>query len=292
MVAIERHKDSKGVKMPDTVPASAGGFNKTNWDLEIRKRYLAPLATETFEFPDPDSILARMVPTCYECSLTNGCAPSCADLLSSATEQFVKEVMSNVMLKTRSNIAGSRSGDGVGIITSRFRKLLGREEEAAEKGEVARSEGVGLLPCELEERKFRKGIGIGDLRFAEEIGGVGIGSMLPLVRGVMEDYQEGVLERWIEDPETTDDSIQHLSLPLNGAEDHQTQQQAIPPSSSLTNGRTATTPISLTTPINRTFPDQAADDEMEDSTSLGWDGVAATDRAGLDSMLDDCLALA
>lgn len=297
MAAIERNKESKGIKMPDTVPASAGGFNKTNWDMEIRKRYLAPLATETFEFPDPESILARMIPTCYEYSLPNGCTATCAELLSSATEQYVKEVMSAVMLKTRSNIGGSRSGDGIGIITSKFRKLLAREEEAAERGQIKRSEGVGLLPCEVKERKARRGIGIGDLRFAEEIGGVGMGQMLTVVKSVMGDYEEGVLERWTDDFEEIDSSAPLLdSVTQDPADPTESDPEIFlksglrhPPP--LPKGRLNPTSIVASTPTNGIFLHQTDDAEIDDLSSMGWDGVGSTDRSGLDSLLDECLAL-
>ena len=297
IAAIERNKESKGIKISDTVPTSAGGFNKTNWDMEIRKRYLAPLATETFEFPDPETILARMIPTCYECSLPNGCAASCAELLSSATEQYVKEVMSAVMLKTRSNMGGSRSGDGIGIITSNFRKILAKEEEAAEKGQIKRSEGVGLLPCEIKERKARRGIGIGDLRFAEEIGGVGMGQMLTVVKSVMGDYEEGILERWTDNFEDTDPGAQPPDPIEQDPEIPAEPDPSIflksglrhPPP--LPNGRLNPASISSSTPTTGIFPHQLEDVEIEDLSTMGWDGVASMDRGGLESLLDECLAL-
>lgn len=265
--------------------------------MEIRKRYLAPLATETFEFPDPESILARMIPTCYEYSLPNGCTATCAELLSSATEQYVKEVMSAVMLKTRSNIGGSRSGDGIGIITSKFRKLLAREEEAAERGQIKRSEGVGLLPCEVKERKARRGIGIGDLRFAEEIGGVGMGQMLTVVKSVMGDYEEGVLERWTDDFEEIDSSAPLLdSVTQDPADPTESDPEIFlksglrhPPP--LPKGRLNPTSIVASTPTNGIFLHQTDDAEIDDLSSMGWDGVGSTDRSGLDSLLDECLAL-
>ena len=305
IAAIERNRESKGIKMPDTVPASAGGFNKTNWEMEIRKRYLAPLATETFEFPDPESILARMVPTCYECSLPNGCAASCAELLSFATEQYVKEVMSAVMLKTRSNIGGSRSGDGVGIITSKFRRILAREEEAAGRGEIKRSEGVGLLPCEIKERKARRGIGIGDLRFAEAIGGVGMGQMLTAVKSMIGDYDEGILERWTDDPMpevkeaplSTADAVMSdpppeppepdLSIFSRSGPRHPSE----PPPPLASGGLSSRPPLTASTPTSANFPQQQIDEDNEDLASTGWDGVGVTDRIGLDSLLDECLAL-
>ena len=299
LAAIERNRESKTIKIPDTVPASAGGFNKTNWDMEIRKRYLAPLATETFEFPDPESILSRMVPTCYESSLSNGCAAPCAELLSSATEQYVKEVVSAVLLKTRSNVGGSRSGEGIGIVTSNFRRLLANEEEAADRGQLKRSEGMGLLPCEIKERRTRKGIGIADLKFAEEVGGVGMGQMLTVAKSVVAGYEEGILERWtdayeVDEPpaeiEAVSESIAPSTADLSDPDPSILLQSGLRRAPTVPNGRLNPVSLSSSTPINGTFSHQP-DDEMELDASIGWDGPGALDYSGLGSLLDDCLAL-
>src|ERR1700712_94170 len=97
----------KPAKVAEAVPASAGGLQKTNWDIEIRKRYAQPLASETGEFPDTSTIESRMLPICYENGLVSGHSPDAAQFMSVATETFLKQFLSSVYDKTRSNGPGS-----------------------------------------------------------------------------------------------------------------------------------------------------------------------------------------
>ena len=207
--SVTEYHLAKQIRLPDTVPASAGGLNKTSnplpnllfslpslfqspqtdltlhskdWDLEIRKRYSQPLASETGEFPDADAIYGRMVPICYEESLPNGCAPTCAELMATATEQFIKAVLSSILARTRSNIPAA---GGNGISTRKYRRQLEREEEGLQKGEVMRGLSNGLLPIEAREASMRRGLGMGDLRLAVRVGGCELGQMPGIVKSIM-----------------------------------------------------------------------------------------------------------
>ncbi|KAE8350267.1 WD40 repeat-like protein [Aspergillus coremiiformis] len=188
---LEEYHLAKQIKLPSQVPASAGGLNKTNWELEIRKRYAQPLASETGEFPDAESIHARMIPICYEESVVSGAGLPCAEFMATATETFVKEVLSVVFSRTRSN---GPSGTINGMMMRKYRQQLEREELAYTRGEIVKDGATGLLPVEAKEASVRKPLGARDLRLALEIGG-GVLSHMPLiVDQIMGGYLEDELE--------------------------------------------------------------------------------------------------
>ena len=64
------------------------------------------MAVESGEFPDISNIEARMLPFCSEAGLSSGHAPDAAQFMSIATETFIKEVMSSIFSRTRSNGPG------------------------------------------------------------------------------------------------------------------------------------------------------------------------------------------
>ncbi|KAK1148305.1 hypothetical protein N8T08_010114 [Aspergillus melleus] len=188
---LEEYHLAKKIKLPSQVPASAGGLNKTNWELEIRKRYAQPLASETGEFPDAESIHARMIPICYEESIVSGAGFPCAEFMAIATETFVKEVLSVVFSRTRSN---GPSGTINGMMMRKYRQQLEREELAFTRGEIVKDAATGLLPVEAKEASIRKPLGVRDLRLALELGG-GVLSHMPLiVDQIMGGYLEDELE--------------------------------------------------------------------------------------------------
>ncbi|MCJ1366192.1 transcriptional coactivator hfi1/ADA1 [Acarospora aff. strigata] len=248
---LEYHQ-AKQIKLPDIVPASAGGLNKTNWDLEVRKRYSQPLASETGEFPDAVTIHGRMVPICYEESLVSGCSIPCADFMANATETFVKEVLSGIFGRTRSNVpAGSNSG----IMTKRYKRQLEKEEEGWLRGEVSRSAGNGMLPVEMKEAIGRRPLGMSDLRLALEIGDCALGQMPLVVERVMGGYFEGELE---EERKRDEQLEQALRTGTDGAMG--------------VDGRNGNEP-------------------SIDESDWGWEGGGTADRERLSSLLDDCLAI-
>lgn len=162
-----------------------------DWELEIRKRYAQPLASETGEFPDAESIHARMIPICYEESIVSGAGFPCAEFMAIATETFVKEVLSVVFSRTRSN---GPSGTINGMMMRKYRQQLEREELAFTRGEIVKDAATGLLPVEAKEASTRKPLGVRDLRLALELGG-GVLSHMPLiVDQIMGGYLEDELE--------------------------------------------------------------------------------------------------
>ncbi|KAI9820434.1 MAG: transcriptional coactivator hfi1/ADA1 [Thelocarpon impressellum] len=183
---MSEYHQAKQIKLPDMVPTSAGGHNKTNWDLEIRKRYLQALASETGEFPDAECIGARMEPMCYEEGVMSGPADGAAAFMCVATETFVKEVLSGIFGRTRCN------GPNY-VQTATYRRQLGREEAACRRGEVQKT-GGGLLPIEQVAAAARRPLGLDDFRLALEMGDMYLGQMPLISERIAGAYLEGELE--------------------------------------------------------------------------------------------------
>ncbi|KAJ5934569.1 Transcriptional coactivator SAGA-type complex Ada1/Tada1 [Penicillium verhagenii] len=188
---LEEYQLAKQIKLPSQVPASAGGLNKTNWELEIRKRYAQPLAAETGEFPDAESIYARMVPICYEESLPGGAGLPCAEFVAIATDTFVKEVLSSVFSRTRSN---GPSGTSNGMMKRKYRQQLEREELMFTRGEIAKDAATGLLPVEAKEAALRRPLGVRDLRLTLELSSGVLGHMPLIIDKIKSGYFEDELE--------------------------------------------------------------------------------------------------
>ena len=194
------YHNARQIKHPDTGPASAGGYNKTSksdfflvsyeaspivqriltsvlpsdWDLEIRKRYAQPLFSETNEFPDKETIEARMLPICYEEGLPSGCAPGAAEFMNIATETYIKEALSNFFGRVSSN------GDAY-IKTASYKRQLEKEEEKCLRNEIRKNDG-GLLPVEVEAASRRPALSMADLKLALELGDGYLGQV-PLIAG-------------------------------------------------------------------------------------------------------------
>jgi len=166
-------------------------FTRIDWELEIRKRYAQPLAAETGEFPDAESIHARMVPMCYEESLPSGAGMPCAEFMAIATETFVKDVLSAVFSRTRSN---GPSGTINGMMMRNYREQLEREELAFTRGEIVKDTATGLLPVEAREASTRRTLGVRDLRLTLELGGAVLGHMPLIIDQIMGGYLEDELE--------------------------------------------------------------------------------------------------
>lgn len=166
----EEYHQASRIKAPETATATAGGLTKTNWDLEIRKRYLQPLFSETVEFPDTSTIHARIVPICYEESVASGCSVQCAELVGVAAETFLKGVLSEVFNRTRSNGPRFEHNAGGGILTTSFKKKLAREEGDFKNGKLQRTRDDDLLPCEAEAAYNRRPIAMTDLQLTGQVG--------------------------------------------------------------------------------------------------------------------------
>lgn len=166
-------------------------------EQDIKKRYLNPLGLESGEFPDGNYTDSRMLPYCYEAGLESA-APDAAQLVSAATESFIKEVLTSVFSRTRSNGPGDSGSAGFGstsswIQTYKYKRQLSREEDAVMRGEVARDK-CGLLPIESKAAGERGPLGIADLHLALDIADCGMSQFPVMVRSLLNGYRDGELE--------------------------------------------------------------------------------------------------
>lgn len=256
-----------------TVPQSAGGITKTNWDMEIRKRYAQPLACESGEFPDSSTIEARMTPMCYEMGLVSGHSSDAAQFMAVATETFVKQFLSSVFDKTRSNGPGSSGSAGSGgaaswITTHKYKRQLEIEEEAFARKEITRDK-AGLLPVETKAAAERGPLGMADLRTALELGDCGIGQMPFVIDQVMNTYREGELEIY----NNEFSAIPGHSLPTPAATPDAAMSGMGAPVPQANGGDTV----------------MADADEDIDMSEYGWQGATTADRAELNDILDGIL---
>ncbi|KAJ4166725.1 hypothetical protein NW754_016651 [Fusarium falciforme] len=183
----------------DATP-SAGVINNMNFDLEIRKRYAQPLAVESGEFPDIGMISGRMLPFCYEAGLVSGHAGDAPQFMSVAVETFIKEVLTQVFSRTRSNGPGDSGSAGFGVGTTwiqthKYKQQLEYEEDAAMRGEISRDKS-GLLPIESKSASERGPLGMADLRLSLEMADTGMAQFPVLMTQVLYGYREGELENW------------------------------------------------------------------------------------------------
>ncbi|EPS31235.1 hypothetical protein POX_h09533 [Penicillium oxalicum] len=250
---LEIYHQAKQIKLPSQVPASAGGLNKTNWELEIRKRYAQPLAADTGEFPDAESIYARMVPMCYEESLPGGASLPCAEFMAIATETFVKDVLSAVFSRTRCN---GPSGTINGMMMRKYRQQLEREELAFTRGEIAKDTATGLLPVEAKEAATRRSLGVRDLRLTLELSRGVLGHMPLVIDQIMGGYFEDELDTSKQD---------RLPNGVSGVSEHH---------------------------VGKLEDDEMDLDNDEDGDFSDWEGGTTFDREQLGSLLDDCLSMA
>ncbi|POR34621.1 Transcriptional coactivator HFI1/ADA1 [Tolypocladium paradoxum] len=243
------------------VPPS-GGINKMNFDLEIRKRFAQPLAVESGEFPDVGVITGRMLPFCYEAGLASGHSADAPQLMSIATEAFIKEVLTQIYSRTRSNGPGDSASAGFGIGTTliqthKYRRQLSQEEEAAQRGEITRDKS-GLLPVEAKAASERGPLGVADMRLSLEMADTGMALFPVLMAQVLYSYREGELENWNDYTwaNGTAPIIEELSETNNGQ--------------SLLNGHP---------------------DPMDVDNDTWWDGAENQDMDMIDRVLESCLVV-
>lgn len=141
-----------------------------------------------------------MLPMCYESGLVNGHSSDAGQFLTIATETFIKEFLSVVFRRTRSNGPGDSGSAGfppgsAWIQTHKYRRQLRREEEALSKGEISRDKS-GLLPIESKSASERRPLDIADLRLALDIGDCHLSSFPAVTKSVVYNYREGELEHW------------------------------------------------------------------------------------------------
>lgn len=208
-----------------------------------------------------------MLPYCYEAGLESA-APDAAQLVSAATESFIKEVLTSIFSRTRSNGPGDSGSAGFGstsswIQTYKYKKQLSREEDAVMRGEVARDKS-GLLPIESKAAGERGPLGVADLHLALDIADCGMSQFPIMVRSMLNGYRDGELENmgdhyYLDGRKPVTLNGVDADIPMAGAQDDKKQQ--------LPNG------IPL-------------DDAMDIDDEYFWAGAGDEDLDGLDAVLD------
>ena len=239
----------------DNTVYPANPAHKIDWEPAVLRRYTHPLSSETAEFPDAEHIAARLTPICYEESLPNGSSAPCAEFILVALEQYIKDVMGSILVRTRSNVghvnlSGIRTAPSSTTNTYPTAKKSKRKREAAST--VAEKEKERIADM---ERWARRPLNMGDLKFALQRGDVGFAASKAVVGRVMSGWEEGVLEGW-NTYDTSDEEAEGESWG-NG-----------PAGGLLTNG---------------VYPEEPDD-------GWGWEGGGKAERMQLHSLLDECLA--
>lgn len=205
-----------------------------------------------------------MLPFCYEAGLPSGHVADAPQLMSVATETFVKELLTQIFARTRSNGPGDSGSAGYGVGTTwiqthKYRRQLHIEEEAAHRGEISRDKS-GLLPIEARAAGERGALSMADVRVALEMADTGISQFPIVATQVLYSYRDGELENWEDytwmDGIEPDGRIEELNSDLVNGE--------------LTNGH---------------------HDAMDIDNDMYWEGAESTDMDMLDGMLDTCLAV-
>ncbi|KAI4675845.1 uncharacterized protein J4E84_009998 [Alternaria hordeiaustralica] len=277
---VQEYVDARRAKQLDVGPSSnqGGGFGKTNWELEIRKRYTSALYAETHEFPTATTISYRLLPICYEFGLPQGHTSDCPDYLNIATETYIKEALANLLGKVSSN------GPGY-VRTGEFKKKLAREERLVDRGELARGIG-GELPVEAEERRKRKLLCMEDLRLALELGDSYLGQT-PLIAG-------SIMNSRFLDTHGIEDIYNAPAKPLTNG----TLTNGI---NGITNGTKhdlngETWTIDFGDPMQIDDEDGLQVDsgdpiQIDDEVGMLWQGGSVQDMQEMDDALDDVLNL-
>ncbi|KAK5946341.1 hypothetical protein PMZ80_000483 [Knufia obscura] len=259
--AYEEAYNASKYKVPEVTNPNATGLTKTNWEPEIKKRYQQPLFAESAEFPDAASVLARMVPICYEEGLPQGSSLACSDFVVSAAEFFLKDFLGTVFERVRANgpsyeyLGNGHDGQfGGGIFTAKYRRQVSKEMELVKTGALQRTRDDDMLPEEYLASKTRRPIGVNDFKLADRVGPT-LWNRVPLMGfELANNSTESDYDDWKADQRHLDSSqVNGNGHAENGAR---------------------------------------TDDEMDvDEDAFDWEESDWGGRGALDSLLDDCLAM-
>lgn len=218
-----------------------------------------------------------MLPMCYETGLSSH-GTDAAQFMTVATETYVKELLSDLFGKTRSNgpgLSGSAgSGGGAGWVqTHKYRVQLEAEEQACMRGEIQRDKS-GLLPIEAKAASERGPLGMADVRTALEIQASHFAQFPIMMEQIMSGYREGELEVWDEHQ-----YINEHGRPVNSLDaDGDVQMGGM--NGIMTNGTT-----------NLKTSNFLSQPEPSDNEDYGWAGGSVQDKGALNSLFADCLAV-
>lgn len=192
-------------------------------------------------------------------------------MVSAATENFVKDFLTSIFGRSRSNGPGESGSAGFGsgsswVQTHKYKKQLSREEDAAQRGDITRDK-CGLLPVESKAASERGPLSMGDLHLALEIAECGTAQFPVLAKGFMNNYRDGELEHledhsFMEGFESKSKRREH-EIPIPGVDKGKQSQQS--------NGQLS--------------------DEMDVDADYYWAGAGDSDMEELDTALESVLAI-
>lgn len=317
---------ASGTLLNTANPTTAGSktLAKTNFDLEIKRRFATPLACESLEFPAKSEIQARLDPLCFQEGLTSTVpsttASTCAELVEIAAEIFVKEMLENWFSVVRA--------DSTGLVqTAAFKTRLRHEERVEESGpmgQTVKSQGesakingrvehissqglavttngqvhidpasrnaLGLLPAEAEVVAGRDPLAIEEVRLALQLDGQKL-RLDPFLA------QEILVERYI-DHGHGHDSLDTLmgGVKTNGILDPATDTSNMDIDASDTAQHTLASAREMdlnaaASTMNGTAQLEYADPMILDEKDWGWDGAGVAARGGLMNVLKGVLAV-
>lgn len=197
-----------------------------------------------------------MIPICYEEALPNGCSADCAEFMATALDHYMKSVISTIVRRVRSDLPTINSVGG-GVVTT------AKHKDALRKGLKGKKDPVV---------ETRKALGVDDIRVAISVGGWGELAQMPtVVMGIMNGWNEGVLEGWVYSDDDAD------TIPEDEMERSGKRPALRPTMDGLTNG------------FGGGHPDYFVGEDEDQN--WGWAGGGAADRRYLGALLDECLAI-
>lgn len=231
-----------------------------------------------------------MIPICYEESIPNGCASECAEFVAVALEHYMKAVVSNIVGRVRSDLPHVNSVGG-GVIVTSAGAIAANRIGGGEKGLLlqqatkTKKETMETVSSSSSSSRGME-LGVADMRVAIQVAGWGeLAPMPTVVEGIMNDWNEGVLEGWVySDSDDEDDEDQQQQQQLEDEMQRGGKRPAMKP---MTNG--------IIVSGNNGYADVHVDDAggaggEDEEESWGWVGGGASDRRALGSALDECLS--
>jgi transcriptional coactivator HFI1/ADA1 len=271
---LNKYYNSKQIKIPElTNDGDLGQTSKyvqfntvlstnfvTDWEPEIRKRYEQPLASEINEFPDEEMINDRMKPICYEEGIARGAEASVAAFVSLATEVYIKQSLTNIFSRVRTNAQDY-------VQSRKYKKQLRREERLLEEEVISRNQATLLLPIEQETLESRPPLTMADMRMAFTAGDCYF-SAIPLSYG----------------------KIMNSTVGLEDAAELVASIPSKPPEDDFSMSIEDEAPIDADGDVDMTNGHFDSHDPNGEMTAWGWQGGRSNDQKLLADVLDDCLA--
>ncbi|KAL9588499.1 MAG: hypothetical protein Q9179_008001 [Wetmoreana sp. 5 TL-2023] len=184
--------------------------------------------------------------------------------MATALDHYMKAVVSNIVGRVRSDLPGINSVGGGVIVTSAHANAM-----ASSKGGKIKEKGA-----EGRDGRGREVLSTGDMRVAIQVGGWGELAQMPtVVKGLLNGWNEGILEGWAYDSDQEDEE-------WHEGEDEMQRGGKRPAMRPMTNG--------IVTNGLDVHMDDFGEEEEE---SWGWAGGAASERRQLGNILDECLAI-